>query len=226
MDEFDRALDHLKFHLKKEIIDNYFAERNYLEEDLELLQDKESGYNQTLNQVVTIFAALYHLLKSPELIRRVVQMWHLPEPPFWEASKQVSPVERERVLRRFAEHGWTKRGRFRNKVFDLYDYLYKAVKELQENQASLSRHCQLYNEDVKKFNVNFDFSLISTQIESLEGEQTTMPGGLSASDRDALQTRMALPLRRLTACHSESIVPLPPLAAIKKQFAKLLEHVP
>ncbi len=40
MADFDHTLNVLKMHIKKEIIDNYFAERMYLEEDLELLGAK------------------------------------------------------------------------------------------------------------------------------------------------------------------------------------------
>lgn len=37
MDDVDKALEALKVHIKKEIIDNYFADRVYLEEDMEVL---------------------------------------------------------------------------------------------------------------------------------------------------------------------------------------------
>ena len=40
MADFDHALNMLKMHIKKEIVDNYFAERSYLEEDLEAVGQK------------------------------------------------------------------------------------------------------------------------------------------------------------------------------------------
>ncbi len=43
MVDFDHTFNMLKMHIKKEIIDNYFAERTYLEEDLELLAAKRKG---------------------------------------------------------------------------------------------------------------------------------------------------------------------------------------
>ena len=57
MADFDHTLNMLKMHIKKEIIDNYFAERTYLEEDLELLAQKEKEYEIELNRALPVFAA-------------------------------------------------------------------------------------------------------------------------------------------------------------------------
>src|SRR4030042_1215985 len=46
MDEVDKALEALKVHIKKEIVDNYFADRVYLEEDTEILHQEAQAYRQ------------------------------------------------------------------------------------------------------------------------------------------------------------------------------------
>jgi len=223
MSNIDHALDALKFHLKKEIIDNYFAERTYLEEDLELLQEKEARFGREFQEVMELFAAFYQVLKSPTLIAAVVRLWKVPEPPFQEDCRQVSAAAREAVLRRFPRSGWTAKGRFKNLVFALYDRLAQAAEKLRESQTSLTRRCQLYNEDVHKFNTSFDFGLIATQIEALEGGDKGLADGLSAADREELQARMAIRLQHLQACHVAFIPVLPPLKEIKRQLARLLE---
>ena len=40
MDQVDKALEALKVHIKKEIVDNYFADRVYLEEDTGILRQE------------------------------------------------------------------------------------------------------------------------------------------------------------------------------------------
>ena len=46
MDDLDKALDALKIQIKKEIIDNYFAERCQLEEDHQALEEQVAAYRQ------------------------------------------------------------------------------------------------------------------------------------------------------------------------------------
>ncbi len=225
MTDIDHALDALKFHLKKEIIDNYFAERNYLEEDLELLQEKEARFDQELQKVMRLFAAFYRALKSNQLTALVSRLWKAPSPPFLEDCRQVPVIEQEAVLRSIPAHGWTARGRWKNLIFDLYDRLARETEHLRESQNSLIRHCQLYNEDVQKFNTSYDFSLISSQIEALEGGDVGLADGLSAADREQLQARMAFRRKQLQACHIAFVPELPPLKDIKRQLARLLDQV-
>ena len=46
MDDSDRVIESLKFQIKKEIVDNYFADRVYLEEELELLRQESETYRK------------------------------------------------------------------------------------------------------------------------------------------------------------------------------------
>ena len=61
MDEVDKALEALKVHIKKEIVDNYFADRVYLEEDTEILHQEAQAYRQEygLNAIVLLPVNLY-----------------------------------------------------------------------------------------------------------------------------------------------------------------------
>ena len=44
MDDVDNVLAALKVHIKKEIVDNYFADRVYVEEDTEVLHQEVQDY--------------------------------------------------------------------------------------------------------------------------------------------------------------------------------------
>jgi hypothetical protein len=224
MTDFDHTLNILKFHIKKEIVDNYFAERTYLEEDLELLAQKEKEYEIELNRVLPVFAAFYQLLPKEAAIAAVARLWGVAEPPFYQDCRQVSPAQKQAVLDTFKPHGWTSRGRLKNQIFDLYQHLQKAAQELRQKQQRLAAHCQLYNEDVEKFNLNYDFNLISSQIEAMDGEETPLESGLSATDREALSTRMLLRKKALKSCFLVTTPVLPPLADIKKKLAQIIDQ--
>src|SRR4030042_602521 len=57
-DEFDRTLESLKVQIKKEIIDHYFAERVFLEEEIQVLQAGVGEYQQGVTQASRRFRNL------------------------------------------------------------------------------------------------------------------------------------------------------------------------
>jgi hypothetical protein len=225
MTDFDHTLNALRMFIKKEIIDNYFAERNYLEEDLELFKEKEAAYLLEMSQVARLFAALYHALKSEEAVRAVCQLLQLSPWPFYTEYQQMTVYEKEAAGKEFPISGWTAKGRFKNLIHAIYAKLYQAVQQLRESYQSLNSHCRLYNEDVEKFNLNYDFSLIASQIEAIDGDQSVLSGGLSASDREALQARMLIRKQKVEQCQLLQVPELPPLKSIKSKLSSLLDRL-
>lgn len=224
MADFDQTLNILKMHIKKEIIDNYFAERMYLEEDLELLAKKEQEFETELARALPVFAAFYQLLRSDAAVGAVQQLWGVSERLLYQECRQVSPAEKQAVLEKFKPHGWTAKGRLKNQVYELYDHLHKTAQQLRKKQQQVAAHCQLYNEDVEKFNLNYDFNLISAQIEAMDGEEMPMEGGLSGLDREALAARMLLRKKILKSCALVTMPELPPLEAIKKKLGRIVDQ--
>jgi hypothetical protein len=224
MVDFDHTLNTLKMYIKKEIIDNYFAERTYLEEDLELLAQKEKEYETELNQALPVFAAFYQLLRTDAAIAAVMRLWGVTGPPFYQNCREVSPAEKQAVLDKFKPHGWTARGRLKNQIFDLYDHLQKTAQNLRKKQQQVSAHCELFNEDVEKFNLNYDFNLISSQIDAIEGEEIPLESGLSATDREALSARMLLRKKALKSFVLVTTPEMPPLDVIKRKLGKIIDQ--
>lgn len=222
--DFDHALTSLKIFIKKEILDNYFAERSFLEEDLEELRQKEKEFLAELAKVLPAFAALYHLLRTEAAAAAFARILKRREPPFYPEAQRVPPAEREAVLKVFKPRGWTARGRSKNQLYDLYAYLQEAVKKLREKQEKLLIHWRLHNEDVKKFNENFDFNLIASQIEALEGDKVAMESGLSAADRDALAARMRFRPQELAPEARVDIPEFPPLSQVKRDLARIVDE--
>lgn len=222
MTDFDQTLNILKFHIKKEIIDNYFAERTFLEEDLEDLLQKEKDFEAEVQRDLPVFAAFYHLLGREAALAALKQVWGVAELPLRQECQQVPPAARQVVLDRFKPHGWTGRGRLKNQLFDLYEHLQKVAQELRKKQLQVAAHCQLYNEDVQKFNANYDFNLIASQVEALDGAEVAMESGLSAVDREALAMRMRLKKKAPKTCILATMPELPPLSAIRKKLGDIV----
>jgi hypothetical protein len=224
MVDFDHTFNMLKMHIKKEIVDNYFAERAYLEEDLEVLAKKEEEYEQEFYRALPIFAAFYQLVPTNAAVSAILQLWGVTERPLSPEVNQVSQEEKQAVLDNYKAHGWTARGRLKRQIFDLYNDLQKTALSLRKKQQQVAAHCELYNEDVEKFNQNFDFNLISSQIEAMEGTDMPMEGSITALDREAMAERMRLRKKVLKSCVLVSMPELPPLADIKKKLARIIDQ--
>ncbi len=220
--DFDHALRSLKMFIKKEIIDNYFAERTFLEEDLEALRRKVAEYEEEVAKILPVFAALYALLRTEAAAAAFSRLLGWRNLPFYEEARQVPPASREAALRLFKPRGWTAKSRMKHQLYELYAYLQQALVKLKEKRDKMLVHWELHNEDVKKFNENFDFNLIASQVEALEGEPVALESGLSAADRDALAARMRLRLQDLPAAAKKELPVLPPLAQIKRELARLV----
>jgi len=224
MTDFEHTLNILKFHLKKEIIDNYFAERTFLEDDLEALLQEEKDFEAELQRDLPIFAAFYQLLGTEAALTGLKQAWGVAELPFRQECQQVPAAARQAVLERFKPHGWTTRGRLKHQLYDLYEHLHKVAAALRQKQLQVSAHCQLYNEDVQKFNANYDFNLIASQVEALDGAEVAMESGLSAADREAMAMRMRLLKKAPKACLLVTLPELLPPAAMKKKLSAIVDQ--
>ncbi|MGQ9688973.1 MAG: hypothetical protein ACUVXF_09335 [Desulfobaccales bacterium] len=222
MDDMDKALEALKIQIKKEIIDNYFGERRYLEEETQALNDEVAAYQKNHSRLCPIFSALYAALSREAAIDRLMKLLSLADRPFYEDFLKLPPAARQGLLTGY--HGWglTARGRHLHLVQDIYQDLLATCASLKEQYGKLMIHLRLLNEDIQKFNQSFDFGLIAAQIEAMEGGAEPIGGGLLSSEREELSTRMRFKTIKLTP---EDIPPppeLPPWNAIKGEVKTIL----
>ncbi len=221
-DDLDKALESLRFQIKKEIVDNYFAERVYLEEDIQLLHEEVQAYQQELAKVRQAFWALYQALGSEPAIAAVMRVLTLKDWPYYQDLRQLPEAERRRLLAGRRAFGLTAFRRHRNLVFALYEDLVRQIEPLKETSAKILSHLRLINEDIQKFNSSFDFNLIAAQIEAIEGGGEVISGGLLASEREELSTRMRFKRQKLTDEDLPPLPELPPLQQIKVSLAQVL----
>jgi hypothetical protein len=224
MDDLDKALKALEVQIKKEIIDNYFAERRYLEEELQALDDAAAAYREEFAKLFQEFAALYEALHREEAVRGVLRVAGLAAAPFWEQYQKLAPEVRRHLLEPYPRRGLTAWRRFYHLIQDIYARLAAKAAKLQESHHKILIHLQLINEDIDKFNSSFDFGLIAAQMEAMGGGGEPISGGLLSGEREELSTRMRFKHRRLS---DEELPPppsLPPPAQIKGALKQVLSH--
>lgn len=226
MDEVDRTLDALKFHIKKEIVDNYFADRVYLEEDTELLGQEVQSYVKDLEILRQRFMALYQALGSKEACGLLMDVLKIETWPFYPEYCSLSSLERVDLLRGCRIRGLTAYRRFHNLIFDLYERLQQESVKVSEAYAKIQTHLRLLNEDINKFNLSYDFGLIAAQIEALDGgRDEAMSGGLFAPEREELSTRMRFKRQKLTDEELPPVAALPPLKEIQRKLDSLISKI-
>lgn len=225
MDEVDRALEALKVHIKKEIVDNYFADRVYLEEETTLLTEETAAYRGEADLAGRGFIAFYQALGSEEAITAVQELLGLKERPFYRQFQELTPAVRQELLRPYRRRGITAARRYRYLVFDVYEQLQRENEKLREQYAKIITHLRLLNEDIDKFNLSYDFGLIAAQIEALEGRQEVISGGLLAPEREELSTRMRFKRRKLAPEDLPELPALPRLPEIKGRLKEILTRV-
>lgn len=219
MDEVDKALEALRVQIKKEIVDNFFADRVYLEEDADLLRQETEAYRKEHELLGRRFLALYQALGSQAACALLMEILGLADWPFYQQYCALPAAARGELLRGCRRRGLTARRRFRFLIFDLYEQLHLDSLKLREAYEKILTHLKLLNEDIDKFNLSYDFGLIAAQIEALEGRGEVISGGLLAPEREELSTRMRCKRRQLGAAE----LPPPKLPALKEIKGRLLE---
>ncbi len=225
MDDSDRIIESLKVQIKKEIVDNYFADRVYLEEELELLRQEAEAYRKEFELLGRRFMALYHALGSEAACSLTMEVLNLKDWPFYQQYCALADGERQDLLKSCRRRGLTASRRFRNLILDLYELLHQDSVLLKESFEKIQTHLKLLNEDIDKFNLSYDFGLIAAQIEALEGRGEVISGGLMSQEREELSTRMRFKRQKLS---NEELPPppdLPPLDRIKDRLLEIIDRI-
>jgi hypothetical protein len=226
MDDVDKVLDALRVHIKKEIVDNYFADRVYVEEDTELLHQEVQAYVRDLASLGRRFMALYQALGSKEACGRMMEVLKLEVWPFYQEYGNLSGREQFELLQDTRRRGLTFYRRFRNLIVDLYERLQRESVTLHEAYTKIQTHLRLLNEDINKFNLNYDFGLIAAQMEAMDGgREESMSGALLSTEREELSTRMRFKRQTLTEEQLPPVPVLPPLTEIHRKLDSLIERI-
>lgn len=225
MDDSDRVLESLQVQIKKEIVDNYFADRVNLDEELDVLRQETESYRKEFELLGRRFMALFQALGSEAGCGLLMEVLGLKDWPFYESYCALPERERQELLKDQRRRGFTASRRFRNLILDLYERLYRDSILLWENYEKILSHLKLINEDIDKFNRSYDFGLLAAQIEALEGRSEVISGGLLSPEREELSTRMRFKPRQLTEAEMPPPPRLLPFDEIKDRLLQMISRI-
>ncbi|MCX5869663.1 MAG: hypothetical protein NTY00_03295 [Deltaproteobacteria bacterium] len=183
----------LAFEVKKEIADRYFGFRKIIEEDTNAYQKNVIAEAMELEAKIGFdLVRLYVLLQDDSLINDLFRITGLGETLFYDPYISKSPTIRKRVLADFPVHGLTRKWRFQNMFFDIYNSLEKHVADYRNRILELAEDQETIKEEINLFYQKNDISGIMLFLRGMDG---TTPGS-SGPMAGALETDNAITMEQ------------------------------
>ncbi len=192
MQDIDKMLS---FEVKKEIADRYFGFRKMIEEDITSHEEMvETALNQLKKKVADDLTRLKTLLKYPE-----INLLFLKTSGLEETEKIISRPEfavdmKKADFTHIRPHGITRKGRFRNMLFSIYDELSNSINSYGKLYKQIDEEQQTICEEIKLFYQKNDLSIIMDFLRHLDGPGSyktgSMEGGLTPKTGETLEKKM------------------------------------
>ncbi|MCL1980095.1 MAG: hypothetical protein FWG62_03345 [Proteobacteria bacterium] len=213
----------LALEIKKEIADRYFGSRKRIEEDSrEYNQHLREAYCQLEDEVGFDLIRLYILLGSESLIHDFFHLTGMRDEVFLDPYLRSSPTIRQRLFKGLFIHGLTRRSRFHNLFFDLYERLRQGVATYGATTKRLVEEGKALAEEVEQFHRTNDLGTMMGFLRRLDGGGA-MQGPLQPQQDSDLAEKMRLPVPVAAETHLPAIPSLPEVRAHKAKLRHLAD---
>jgi hypothetical protein len=217
----------LAFEVKKEIADRYFGFRKIIEEDSDAYQkDIIAGALELEEKIGFDLVRLYVLLRDNALIDDFFRITGLGEVLFYDQYVSKSPTIRKRVLSDIPVHGLSRKWRFQNMFFDIYDSLEKHVAEYRQNILTLAEDQETIKEEINLFYQKNDISGIMLFLRGMDGvtpgSSGPMAGTINADSAITMEQKMRLQPPQPIEKFLPILSLIPPSKEIKNELQELI----
>lgn len=217
----------LAFEVKKEIADRYFGFRKIIEEDTSEYQKNIIASTLDLeNKIGFDLVRLYVLLQDNALINELFVLTGLGDILFYDQYISKSPTIRKRVLMNIPVRGLTRKRRFRNLFYDLYNALHDHVQEYREQIMNLIADQETIKEEINLFYQKNDINGIMLFLRGMDGltpdTSGPMSGALVNSSAGIMEDRMRIHPPQPVEKFLPILAPIPEATAIRPQLQELV----
>ena len=218
----------LAFEVKKEIADRYFGFRKIIEEDTNTYQKNIiAGAMELEDKIGFDLVRLYVLLQDNALINEFFRITGLGEILFYDQYISKSPTIRKRVLADFPVHGLTRKRRFHNMVFDIYDSLEQNVADYRERILELAEDQETIKEEINLFYQKNDISGIMLFLRGMDGTTPgsfgPMAGAIDTDNAITMEQKMRLQPPGPVEKFLPILSPIPPAKKIQNELKGLVD---
>jgi hypothetical protein len=218
----------LSLEIKKEMADRYFGFRKMIEDDSRQYdQHILEAYRQLENEVGFDLVRLYILLGRESLIHDFFRLTGLRDPLFLDPYLLQSASIRRRLFRGQAIHGFTRRSRFHNLFFDIYNRLCEGLAHYGATLKQLVAEGRAIAEEIEVFQRKNDLGSMMDFLRRLDSgglhESGAMTNGFNPQREASLEAKMRITAPDGADTLLPALPPLPPLKSCKGKLQDLLD---
>ena len=173
--DWESFSENLAIEIKKEIAENYYGEKVYLEEKWKEYEEILKELRALKEKLSTEALRMVLLLNDSSIINRLEKELAFPllecakESPYWEKGKEG---EKQILKELFLPFAFTEKGRFKKVVFKAYERFFDTLKKYQKKLKEASAWYRFAKEDTEAFHKNFDIGTILNFFSRLDGSET------------------------------------------------------
>ncbi len=169
--------ENLSLELKREIAENYFSEKLYLEEAWNSFKELVDEFRIKQKKVFNDAWKIYFILKNGDLIEDFEKITGFPLKEVISQSKRLykkiydlpeDELKKKLFSQELSPFALTQKGRFKKIFFNVYKHLFKNLKDYLEDYNKMERLYNALKEDTERFHQNFDMSYILNFFNKLE----------------------------------------------------------
>ncbi len=216
----------LAFEVKKELADRYFGFRKIIEEDTNTYQKNVIASALELEERIGFdLIRIYVLLQNEDLIQDFFKLTGLGEVLFYDQYVNKSPTIRKQMLADIPIHGFTRKMRFSNLFFEIYDLLEKDVIDYRQRVLDLAMDQETIKEEINLFYQKNDITGIMLFLRGMDGSTSGSSGSMAGSIDGVSAISMEEKMRLQAPQPIEKLLPILPLIPPAQQIRKELKRL-
>ena len=224
MDDIGKVL---AFEIKKEIADRYFGFRRIIEKDTEAYLQKVADTALELEQNVGFdLVRIYILLKESSFILKFFELTGFRGDFFFESYVICTPAIRKQVFEPKKVPGWSRKKRYKNLFFEIYQELYDHILLFHKTLAELIEEHDVICEEIKIFYRKNDINMIMGLIRKFDSQGAS--GSAQQFGGAATVTDYEKKLKIVPPVAPDKQLPevpgIPKLSSIKPALNKILDQ--
>ncbi len=227
MDDFANAIS---YELKKEIADRYFGFRFQIETESKKYSTQveflRAEFDNTVRREVQKLETILHEQDTILAFSLLVGLPHNDD--IFNSLVRYGPTLSENnFLKNCSFHGWTRKSRYKNLVYDTYSSLEKQIGNYMKKYNLLIEEHKDLGERVTTFSRNNDLSLILSLLQRIDCADHPTPNMLYSNPSPNIQNKshrgMDIHLPDSVEKKLPALTSIPPLKIIRKQLNKLID---
>jgi hypothetical protein len=230
--DWEDFLEGLTSEIKREIVENYFSEKLYLEEEWKTYESLLENLKKIQKRIFNNAWRIYFILdKDENLIKEFENLTSFPlkmscekSLEFYENTYKLPEKELKKKLFSiiFSPFGFTFKGKFVKLFYNIYKRLYKILNNFLKEYQTVEKTYNILKEETEKFHKSFDLSYILGFFERLEIPEAEI-GGIENKEKiiKDLVEKLKIPIPEPLNLYFLNYPPLPLPSKVSSKLSQL-----